>query len=127
MPSGKMKASFRRSEDMPAGNVTGIKAGGFLWLSAIRGSGDSVKDQARTALEDLKQILASQGSILGDVIKATIYLQNIADRADFHQVWMEYFGTENPPARIVLEVSNASLRPGGDSRFAFDVVALAPD
>jgi 2-iminobutanoate/2-iminopropanoate deaminase len=113
---------------MPAGNVAGVRAGGFLWLSAIRGDGDGVQAQLRAAIEDLKKILASEGSDLDDVVKATVYFQDIGDRAAFHEVWMEYFGAgETSPARIVIEVSNASLRAGGDSRFALDVVALAAD
>lgn len=128
MGSGKTKESFRLSERMPAGNVTGVKAAGLLWLSAIRADGLDAKEQTRAAIEDLKRILASQGSDLDDVIKATVYFQDIADRTPFHEVWMEYFGAgESAPARIVIEVANASLRPEGGSRFALDVVALAPD
>jgi 2-iminobutanoate/2-iminopropanoate deaminase len=115
------------SESMPAGNVSGVKAGGLLYLSAIRGDGEGVKEQCRAAIEDLKNILASQGSDLSDVVKATVYMQDIAERPQFHEVWMEYFGNENAPARIMVEIANASLRAGGPSRFAFDIIALAPD
>jgi enamine deaminase RidA (YjgF/YER057c/UK114 family) len=113
---------------MPVGNVTGVKAAGMLWLSAIRGDGDDIQSQTGAAIEDLKGILESQGSDLGDVVKATVYMQDIADRAAFHEVWMEYFGQgETSPARIMIEVANASLRAGGNTRFAMDLVALAPD
>jgi len=113
---------------MPAGNVAGVKAAGLIWLSAVRGDGEGVQDQLRAALEDVKNILGSQGSDLTDVVKVTVYFQDIGDRAAFHEVWMEYFGQgETSPARIVIEVSNASLRAGGNSRFAMDVVALAAD
>jgi 2-iminobutanoate/2-iminopropanoate deaminase len=128
LESGKTKKSFRVSERMPAGNVAGVKAGGLLWLSAIRGDGDGVQAQLRAALEDLKKILGSEGSGLGDVVKATVYMQDIGERAAFHEVWMEYFGAgETAPARVMVEVANASLRAGGDSRFVLDIVALAPD
>jgi enamine deaminase RidA (YjgF/YER057c/UK114 family) len=111
----------------PAGNVAGIKAGGFLWYSAFRGAGADVQEQARNALESLKVQLAAAGASLEHVVKATIYFQNIADRVPFHEVWMEYFGVESPPARIAVEVSNASPSPNGISLFAFDAVAIAPD
>ncbi len=127
MGSGKAKKSFRMSTNMPAGNVTGVKAAGLIWLSAIRGEGEDIRAQTRAAIEDLKRILESQGSDLEDVVKGTVYFQDIADRAAFHEVWMEYFGTDNAPSRIVIEVANASLRPDGGSRFALDVVALAAD
>lgn len=128
MGSGKTKTSFIVNPEMPVGNVAGVKAAGLLWLSAIRADGDGVQEQLRKALENVRRILASQGSDLNDVVKATVYFQDIADRTPFHETWMEYFGSgENAPARIVVEVSNASLTKDGGSRFAMDIVALAPD
>jgi 2-iminobutanoate/2-iminopropanoate deaminase len=37
---------------------------------------------------------------------------------------MEYF-PENPPARIAVQVADASASPSGNSHFALDVIALA--
>lgn len=120
------KARINPEARLPAGNVVGIKAGGFLWFSAIRGDGADVKAQAKEALESLKRNLEIGGATLDDVIKATVYFQDIADRTPFHEVWMEFFKGPDYPARIVVQVAEASIRAGGGSRFAMDIVALAP-
>lgn len=113
------------------GMVTGVKAGGFFFISAIRGrnpetntSSDDTKEQARQAFENLKVILAGAGVTLAHIVKVTLYLQDLAYRMDFHEVWMEYFPTD-PPARMAVEVANASASPGGNAHFVLDVIALA--
>src|SRR5262249_12542048 len=122
------KKSFRVSERMPAGNVAGVRAGGLIWLSAIRGEGEGVQAECRAALEGLKKNLASGGADLNDLVKATVYVHDIGDRAAVPEGWMEYFGAgETAPARVMVEIANASLRAGGDSRFVLDIVALAAD
>lgn len=120
------KSRINPEAKLPVGNVVGIRAGGFLWFSAIRGEGADVKAQAKGALESLKRNLELSGATLDDVVKATVYFQDIADRTPFHEVWMEFFNGPDYPARIVVQVADASLRAGGGSRFAMDIVALAP-
>ena len=112
------------------GMVPGIKAGGFLFLSAIRGRGkdgfpDDTKEQARNAFEGMKNLLAAQGATLNDVVKVTLYLHDLKYRTAFHEVWMEYY-PENPPARLALQVADANAQPGQGAHFALDVIALAP-
>ena len=129
----------RRSIATPAGApdrmdgmVSGVRAGGFLFFSAIRGrnpatnkSSDDTAEQARQAFENLKVLLAGEGATLQHVVKVTLYLSDLKYRKAFHAVWMEYF-PENPPARIAIQVADASASPGGNSHFALDIIALAP-
>jgi 2-iminobutanoate/2-iminopropanoate deaminase len=115
-----------------AGMVPGVKAGGFLFLSAIRGrdpdagaiSEDPV-EQARQAFRNLQAVLAASGATLAHVVKVTLYLHDLEMRKPFHQVWMEFF-PEDPPARIAICVADANAAPGGKAFFALDVIALAP-
>src|SRR5690242_14981311 len=87
------------------GMVPGVKAGGFIFLSAIRGTypgrgrpmSDDTKEQARQAFENIKAALAPSGATLASVVKVTLYLHDLKYRAPFHEIWMEYF-PENPPA-----------------------------
>lgn len=115
-----------------AGMVPGVIAGGFLFLSAIRGNSpehgfsDDTKAQARQAFENMKAVLAGAGATLDHVVKVTLYLHDLKYRPPFHEVWMEYF-PENPPARIAVRVADANIEPGGGAHFALDVIALAPD
>lgn len=112
------------------GMVPGVKAGGFIFLSAIRGRNsetgemsDDTKEQARQAFMNMKILLESAGATLEHVVKVTLYLQNLKYRAPFHEVWMDYFPV-NPPARIAMQVEDANAAPGGNAHFALDVIAL---
>jgi 2-iminobutanoate/2-iminopropanoate deaminase len=113
------------------GMVSGVKAGGFIFFSAIRGrnpvtnqtSGDT-REQARQAFENLKVLCAGAGVTLAHVVKVTLYLSDLRYRHAFHEVWMEYF-PQDPPARIAIQVADANASPGGNAHFALDVIALA--
>lgn len=125
-----------QSPDAPermAGMVPGVRAGGFLFLSAIRGkdpvSGQFPVDpyaQAVQALKNVEAVLAASGATLAHVVKVTLYLHDLEQRTPFHRAWMEVFPT-NPPARIAIGVADANAAPGGQAHYALDVIALAPD
>lgn len=113
------------------GMVPGVRAGGLLFLSAIRGrnpetntiSGDTTA-QARQALDNLRVILEGAGVGLGHVVHVMLYLSDLKYRSDFHKVWMEYF-PQDPPARTAVQVADANAAPGGGAHFVLDVIALA--
>jgi 2-iminobutanoate/2-iminopropanoate deaminase len=114
-----------------AGMVPGVRAGGFLFLSAIRGRhpetnqiSDDTKTQARQALDNLRVILEGSGASLAHVVHVMLYLSDLKYRKDFHEVWLEYFA-ENPPARTAVEVADANAAHGGGAHFVLDVIALA--
>ena len=129
------RSSMPQSPDSPdrmTGMVPGVRAGGFLFLSAIRGrdpKGHSMPDdpleQARRALQNLEAVLKASGATLKHVVKVTLYLHDLEKRNAFHQAWMEYF-PEDPPARIAVCVADANAAPGGKAHYALDVIALAP-
>jgi 2-iminobutanoate/2-iminopropanoate deaminase len=129
------RASMPQSENAPnrmEGMVPGVRAGGFLFLSAIRGrdpaTGKMVEDplaQARHALKNLEAVLAGSGATLAHVVKVTLYLHDLERRREFHQAWMEFF-PKDPPARIAVGVADANAAPGGKAHYALDVIALAP-
>lgn len=125
-----------QSPDAPermAGMVPGVRAGGFLFLSAIRGkdplSGVFPEDpyeQAVQALRNVEAVLEASGATLAHVVKVTLYLHDLEQRGPFHRAWMEAF-PENPPARIAVGVADANAAPGGKAHYALDVIALASD
>ena len=131
-----IKEPMPLSENSPgrmSGMVPGVKAGGFLFLSAVRGRDPATDgmpedplEQARQALRNLEEILAASGATLQHVVKVTLYLHDLEKRTPFHQAWMEFF-PEDPPARIAVGVADANAAPGGKAHYALDVVALAPD
>ncbi|WP_432826470.1 RidA family protein [Dactylosporangium sp. CA-092794] len=113
------------------GMVPGVRANGFIFLSAVRGRdpetntlSDDPATQARQAFENLKVILDGAGSSLRHVVHVMLYLTDLKYRKDFHDVWLEYFPAD-PPARTAVQVADASPAPGGNAHFALDVIALA--
>ena len=129
------RQTMPQSPDAPermAGMVPGVQAGGFLFLSALRGRepgtgamSDDPLTQARQALKNLEAVLSASGATLKHVVKVTLYLHDLEKRKPFHEAWMEFF-PENPPARIAVCVADANAAPGGTAHFALDVIALAP-
>lgn len=110
----------------------GVKAGGFIFLSAIRGvdpvsqkvETDDPEQQARQIFENMKATLAAGGAELSDVVRVAVYLKDIKDRGAFNKVWAAYFPSE-PPARFAVQVVDMG-GAGDKSRILVEVTALAP-
>ena len=110
----------------------GVVAGGFVFLSAVRGvnpatqqvDADDPEEQARQAFENVRVTLAAVGAKVEDIVKIACYLKDINDRTAFNKVWTEYFPSQ-PPARFAVQVVDMGL-PGDKTRYLLDVTALAP-
>ncbi len=79
-----------------------------------------INEQTRQVLENLQAVLAAAGSSLDQVIKATVFLKNIADFAAMNEVYAEYLGAAKP-ARSTVAVAEL---PRG-ALVEIDLVALA--
>lgn len=66
--------------------------------------GDSIKEQTRQALENLRLILEAENCTLQDIVKVTIFLADINDYSDMNEVYASFF---NPPypARSAFQVA----------------------
>ena len=84
--------------------------------------GDDVVAQARQVLANVGAMLAAAGATYADVVKVTVYLTDIADRAAINPVRQEVFG-ETRPASTLVEVSALAI-PG--AKLEVDAVALIP-
>ena len=65
---------------------------------------NSFADQCHRVLLNLKIILEAGGSALGNVLKVTIYMQNLAQFNELNEIYSEYFDASKP-ARACVEVS----------------------
>ena len=65
---------------------------------------NSFAEQCHRVLLNLKIILEAGGSALGNVLKVTIYLQNLAQFNELNVIYSEYFDASKP-ARACVEVS----------------------
>jgi 2-iminobutanoate/2-iminopropanoate deaminase len=110
-----------------------VAANGLLFVSALRGHppgrpdelSDDTAAQARQAFDNLALVLAEVGATMTDVVKVTLYLQDLRYRDAFHEVWKQCF-PKDPPARIAVQVADANTRPGRNAHFALDVIAIIP-
>ncbi len=65
--------------------------------------GDAAVQTARV-LQNLSAILDAAGSSLAQVLKTTVYLQNMTDFAMMNEVYARFF-TDHAPARATVEVA----------------------
>mgnify|MGYP001492770254 CR=1 FL=1 len=70
---------------------------------------DSIRIQTQVCIENIKHILSEEGLDLSNVLKTTVFLENIDDFAEMNAIYAEHFHT-NPPARSAFEVCRL---PGG--------------
>ena len=71
--------------------------------------GSDIKLQTHYTLKNLAKTFGAAGSSLDDVIKAQVFLTDLADFAGFDEVWKTYFKT--PPARTTVGTTGL-LVPG---------------
>lgn len=65
---------------------------------------EGIKAQTRRALDNVKGLLESQNLTFKNVVKTTVFLDNINDFATMNGIYAEYF--EEPyPARSAVEVA----------------------
>lgn len=75
--------------------------------------------QTRQVLENLKGVLEASGSSLDQVVKATVFLKNMADFAAMNEVYAEYLG-RSKPARSTVAVAELPR----EALIEIDLVAL---
>jgi len=64
---------------------------------------EPVDVQARQCLENVQAILASEGLDMSDVLKVTVFLDDVDDFAEMNDTYAGFFDDE-PPARSAIEV-----------------------
>jgi len=103
----------------------GIVAGGFVFTS---GQGPiapdsnevlhgTVAEQTQLTIDNLEAVLTAAGSGLHAIVKATVYLADLAEWGEFDAVWAQRIGGI-PPARSAVQ---AALLEG--MRVEIDVIA----
>lgn len=79
----------------------------------------NITAQTRQVLENLKAVLEAAGSSVDRVVKATVFLKNMADFAAMNEVYAQYLGSAKP-ARSTVAVAEL---PRG-ALVEIDLVAL---
>ena len=105
-----------------------VRAGDLLFISGcvpVDGAGrlvggDDVVAQTRQVFANIGRVLAAAGVTFADIVKVTIYLTNVDDRARINHVRQEVFGSVRPASTLV-EVSRLAV-PG--AKIEIEAVAL---
>ena len=88
-----------------------IKAAGLVFVSGQLGlrPGDTefsggITEQTEQVFANLRAILEEAGSGLDNLVKTTVFLQNLDDFAGMNEVYAKHVGS-TPPARSTVEVA----------------------
>lgn len=64
-----------------------------------------ITEQTRQSLNNVKSILTAAGLTMDNVVKTTVFLQNMGDFAAMNAVYAEFFTEGQYPARSAVEVA----------------------
>jgi len=122
-----MTATFNRSTQAsvvagkatPRGRFPHIKrAGDFLFVSgtssrrpdnsfagvqvdALGVTNLDIRAQTRAVIENIRDILASAGAALSDLVETQVFLVNMNDFGGYNEVWAQYFDYDGPTRTTV--------------------------
>jgi len=105
-----------------------VSAGGFLYTSGQVGinpatgniESSDTRLQCVQVLKNIQSILEAKNLSLVNIIKLTVYLKDLNDFADLNEVFKEFFGDTNFPARSTVEVAGLPL----GARVEIDCIAI---
>lgn len=79
---------------------------GQLPLDPVSGTMPAaIEEQTRQSLTNIKAVLEAAGLTMDDVVKTTVFLQNIGDFAAMNGVYATFFSEGKFPARSAVEVA----------------------
>jgi 2-aminomuconate deaminase len=144
-PQKMMEGKIVEGKAKPRGRFPHVKrAGDYLFVSGTssRRTDDTIagaeadahgsvqldiRKQTRAVIENLRDILASVGAELHDLVEVSSYLVNMADFAGYNEVYAEFF-TEQGPARttvavhqlphphLLIEIKAIAYKPGSRTK-----------
>ena len=104
----------------------GVKAGNMIFLAgqiALSPEGKLVEGdvqvQAHQVFANIKALLAQAGATFENVVKATMFLDDMNDFKQANEIYAEYF-ISNYPARSTVEVARLPL----DVKVEIEVIAV---
>jgi len=99
----------------------GVVYGNLFFMSGMCNIADTLEEEIRMNMAELKESLDGVGSGFEHVLSATVYLKDLNDRERvLNRLWSEYF-PENPPARTCVEAGI------GQCRCEITLVAAIPE
>jgi 2-iminobutanoate/2-iminopropanoate deaminase len=113
MSSGKKEVIFAEDAPKAIGPYSvAIRMEGLIFVSGTLGmdpeTGElvsgGIEAQTRKSLENLSRILKAGRSSLDQVVKTTVFLQDMKEFPQMNAIYAEFF-QKDPPARSTIEVA----------------------
>ena len=116
LKADELKAEHYWNPDSALPFSSAVRVGNMLYLSGELGREPGtmklveggIQAETRQTLENIKATLEAHGSSLGEVVKCTVFLADIAEWGAMNEVYITYFPV-NPPARSALGTSGLAL------------------
>ena len=105
-PRGKYPHIKRVGDLLFVSGVSSRKSDGTFRGASIDTMGNTeldIKEQTRAVLDNINDILSSEGASLENVVDLTTFLVNMNDFKGYNESYAEYFD-ENGPARTTVAV-----------------------
>jgi len=98
------KAIGPYSQAIRAGNL--IYTAGQIALNPQTGElvAGGIEEQTRQAIQNLSYVLEAAGASLSQVVKTTVFMQDLGEFTRMNAVYAEFF-PQNPPARSTVQVA----------------------
>ena len=108
-----MKKAFK-SDNAPAPAARysqAIKAGNTLYLQGMialdpatgKLTGNDIVSQTNRVFKSITSVLSEAGMNVASVIKATVFLADLADYPEFNKIYNSYFTMDPPPVRTTVQ------------------------
>ncbi|MBW1943348.1 MAG: hypothetical protein JRG79_12245 [Deltaproteobacteria bacterium] len=81
-----------------------------------------IAEQTRQIIENLKAVCEEAGTSLKNAVKVTIFMLDLADLQGMNQVFEEYFGVDDPPARTTFQAAKIIA----DAKLEIELMAFVP-
>jgi 2-aminomuconate deaminase len=140
MSDNQIKATVVQGKATPRGKFPHIKrAGDFLYISgtssrrtdntfegvqvdAMGVTNLDIRAQTRAVIENIRDILKSEGADLADLVECGVFLVNMNDFGGYNEVWAEYFDFSGPTRttvavhqlphpHLLIEIKGVAYRP----------------
>ena len=93
-----------------------VRANGFLILSGQIGTDSSgaivqggIQAETRQAMQNIKKVLADNGSSMDRVVKCTVFLGDMNEWAAMNEVYTTFFADGRKPARSAMGANGLAL------------------
>ena len=122
MACATVPASSRQPQypPVPAGSNRAlssfVKANGFIFLAGQLGTDSTgrlvpggIKEETRQTMTNIKNLLERNGSGMDRVVRCTVYLADVNDRAAMSEVYVTFFPADKRPARTALGANGLAI------------------